>query len=93
MNVLLCVFLLQLEAKFKEYEGISSLQNVDFPARILRGVLEVHLFTTSSTSFTLIFVVFSFIGSSTISSNVDLFTSDSPKNLLRKRKRSSGKTS
>lgn len=47
MNVLLCVFLLQLEAKFKEYEGISSLQNVDFPARILRGVLETHLRTCS----------------------------------------------
>lgn len=43
MNVLHYVFLLQLEAKFKEYEGISSLQTVDFPARILKGVLEVSL--------------------------------------------------
>ncbi|MCE3050602.1 Acetyl-CoA Carboxylase [Datura stramonium] len=33
----------ELEAKFKEYEGISSLQTVDFPARVLRGVLEVSL--------------------------------------------------
>ncbi|CAI9116352.1 OLC1v1017472C1 [Oldenlandia corymbosa var. corymbosa] len=32
-----------LEAIFKEYEGVSSLQNVDFPAKILRGVIETHL--------------------------------------------------
>lgn len=38
---------LDLEAKFKEYEGTSSLQTVDFPARILRGVLETHLRTCS----------------------------------------------
>ncbi|XP_052203206.1 acetyl-CoA carboxylase 1-like [Diospyros lotus] len=31
----------ELESKYKEYEG--SLQNVDFPAKILRGVLENHL--------------------------------------------------
>lgn len=35
--------ILQLEAKYKEFEGIFSLQNVDFPARILRGVIEVGL--------------------------------------------------
>ncbi|OIT39824.1 PREDICTED: acetyl-CoA carboxylase 1-like [Nicotiana attenuata] len=33
----------ELEAKYKEYEGIFSLQNVEFPARILRGVLEAHV--------------------------------------------------
>ncbi|KAK4374393.1 hypothetical protein RND71_005070 [Anisodus tanguticus] len=32
-----------LEAKYKEYEGYTSSQTVDFPARILRGVLEAHL--------------------------------------------------
>ncbi|XP_009758450.1 acetyl-CoA carboxylase 1-like [Nicotiana sylvestris] len=37
----------ELEAKYKEYEGISGLQTVDFPARILRGVLEAHLRTCS----------------------------------------------
>lgn len=33
----------QLESKFKEFERISSSQNVDFPAKLLRGVLEAHL--------------------------------------------------
>ncbi|XP_062145774.1 acetyl-CoA carboxylase 1-like isoform X2 [Alnus glutinosa] len=33
----------ELESKYKEVEGISSSQNVDFPAKILRGVLEAHL--------------------------------------------------
>ncbi|KAK9270500.1 hypothetical protein L1049_026080 [Liquidambar formosana] len=33
----------ELESKFKEYEGISSSQSTDFPAKILRGVLEAHL--------------------------------------------------
>lgn len=35
----------ELEAKYKEYEGISTLQNVDFPAKILCGVIEAHLST------------------------------------------------
>lgn len=35
--------LYQLESKYKEFEGISNAQNVDFPARLLRGVLEVSL--------------------------------------------------
>ncbi|KAL2503796.1 Acetyl-CoA carboxylase 1 [Abeliophyllum distichum] len=33
----------ELEAKYKEYEGISNMPTVDFPAKILRGVLEAHL--------------------------------------------------
>ncbi|VFQ86721.1 unnamed protein product [Cuscuta campestris] len=33
----------KLEAKYKEYEGISNFKNVDFPAKILRGILEEHL--------------------------------------------------
>ncbi|CAH9078511.1 unnamed protein product [Cuscuta europaea] len=33
----------KLEAKYKEYEGISSFQNIDFPAKILRSILEEHL--------------------------------------------------
>ncbi|KAI9394985.1 hypothetical protein POPTR_005G169100v4 [Populus trichocarpa] len=32
-----------LEAKFREFEGISSSLNIDFPAKLLKGVLEVHL--------------------------------------------------
>jgi acetyl-CoA carboxylase/biotin carboxylase 1 len=32
-----------LESKYKEFEGIYSLQNVDFPAKVLLGVLEAHL--------------------------------------------------
>lgn len=33
---------MQLDAKYKEYETISTFQkNTDFPARLLRGVLEV----------------------------------------------------
>ncbi|KAM7516793.1 hypothetical protein LguiA_006376 [Lonicera macranthoides] len=32
-----------LESKYKEFEGYSSLQNVDFPAKVLLGVLEAHL--------------------------------------------------
>lgn len=93
MNVLHYVILLQLEAKFKEYEGISNLQTIDFPARILRGVLEVSLLLHLLLLSHLTFVVFPFISSSTISSNIDFLTLASPKNLLRKRKRSSGKTS
>ncbi|XP_023877814.1 acetyl-CoA carboxylase 1 [Quercus suber] len=33
----------ELESKFKAFEGISSSQNVDFPAKLLRAVLETHL--------------------------------------------------
>nr|GMC52546.1 acetyl-CoA carboxylase 1-like [Ipomoea batatas] len=33
----------ELEAKYKEYEGILNFQNIDFPAKNLRGVLEAHL--------------------------------------------------
>lgn len=33
----------ELESKYKGYGGISSSQNVDFPAKLLRGVLETHL--------------------------------------------------
>lgn len=31
----------QLETRFKEFEGIANMQNVDFPAKVLRGILEV----------------------------------------------------
>lgn len=33
----------ELESKYKEFEGISSSQNVEFPAKLLRGVLDAHL--------------------------------------------------
>ncbi|KAI8013044.1 Acetyl-CoA carboxylase 1 [Camellia lanceoleosa] len=33
----------ELESKYKMYEGSASFQNVDFPAKVLRGVLEAHL--------------------------------------------------
>ncbi|KAG8632982.1 acetyl-CoA carboxylase 1 [Manihot esculenta] len=33
----------ELESKYREFEGISSPQNNDFPAKLLRGVLEAHL--------------------------------------------------
>ncbi|XP_044511977.1 acetyl-CoA carboxylase 1-like [Mangifera indica] len=33
----------ELESKYKGFEGISSSQSVDFPAKVLRGVLEAHL--------------------------------------------------
>ncbi|GAV59283.1 CPSase_L_chain domain-containing protein/Biotin_lipoyl domain-containing protein/Carboxyl_trans domain-containing protein/Biotin_carb_C domain-containing protein/CPSase_L_D2 domain-containing protein/ACC_central domain-containing protein [Cephalotus follicularis] len=33
----------ELESKFKEFEGTSSSQNVDFPAKLLRSILEAHL--------------------------------------------------
>ncbi|PRQ21506.1 putative ligase [Rosa chinensis] len=33
----------ELESKFKDFELISSSQSVDFPAKLLRGVLEAHL--------------------------------------------------
>ncbi|XP_043810179.1 LOW QUALITY PROTEIN: acetyl-CoA carboxylase 1 [Manihot esculenta] len=33
----------ELESKYREFEGISCSQNVDFPAKLLRGVLEAHL--------------------------------------------------
>ncbi|KVI07315.1 Acetyl-CoA carboxylase, central domain-containing protein [Cynara cardunculus var. scolymus] len=32
-----------LESKFKEYEGISNQQTIDFPAKVLRSILETHL--------------------------------------------------
>lgn len=32
-----------LESKFKGFEGITSSQNVEFPAKLLKGVLEAHL--------------------------------------------------
>ncbi|KAM7252837.1 hypothetical protein ACFE04_025455 [Oxalis oulophora] len=34
---------IELESKFKVFEAISSSQNVDFPAKLLRNVLESHL--------------------------------------------------
>lgn len=37
--------LFQLESKYREFEGISSPQNNDFPAKLLRGVLEVSSFS------------------------------------------------
>ncbi|XP_022141483.1 acetyl-CoA carboxylase 1-like [Momordica charantia] len=33
----------ELESKYREFEGISSSQNVDFPAKLLRSILEAHL--------------------------------------------------
>ncbi|KAK1441623.1 hypothetical protein QVD17_07665 [Tagetes erecta] len=33
----------KLELKFKEYEGIFTQQAIDFPAKVLRGILETHL--------------------------------------------------
>ncbi|XP_054796887.1 acetyl-CoA carboxylase 1-like [Prosopis cineraria] len=33
----------ELESKYKEFERISSSQNVDFPAKLLKGILEAHL--------------------------------------------------
>ncbi|CAL5364992.1 unnamed protein product [Camellia sinensis] len=33
----------ELESKYKMYEGSASFQNVDFPAKVLRRVLEAHL--------------------------------------------------
>ncbi|WJZ91394.1 hypothetical protein VitviT2T_010470 [Vitis vinifera] len=33
----------ELESKYKELEGISSSQNVEFSATLLRGVLDAHL--------------------------------------------------
>ncbi|OVA14638.1 Carboxyl transferase [Macleaya cordata] len=34
----------ELDTKYKEYEGISSsLKNIEFPTKLLRGVLEAHL--------------------------------------------------
>ncbi|KAL6179520.1 hypothetical protein ACLB2K_051035 [Fragaria x ananassa] len=35
----------ELESKYKDFELISSSQNVDFPAKSLRSVLEAHLFS------------------------------------------------
>ncbi|KAL6574183.1 acetyl-coenzyme-A carboxylase [Orobanche hederae] len=33
----------ELETRYKEFEGIANIQNVDFPAKMFRGVLEAHL--------------------------------------------------
>ncbi|KAI9106407.1 hypothetical protein K1719_021935 [Acacia pycnantha] len=33
----------ELESKYKEFERISGSQNVDFPAKLLKGILEAHL--------------------------------------------------
>ncbi|KAK1431271.1 hypothetical protein QVD17_07727 [Tagetes erecta] len=33
----------KLNSKFKEYEGISTHQAIEFPAKVLRGILETHL--------------------------------------------------
>ncbi|XP_057502237.1 acetyl-CoA carboxylase 1-like [Actinidia eriantha] len=33
----------ELESKFKDCEGVSSMQSLDFPAKVLRVVLEAHL--------------------------------------------------
>ncbi|WJX38678.1 acetyl-coenzyme-A carboxylase [Trifolium repens] len=33
----------ELEAKYKEIESISTTQNIDFPAKLLKGILEAHL--------------------------------------------------
>ncbi|XP_047324007.1 acetyl-CoA carboxylase 1-like [Impatiens glandulifera] len=33
----------ELESKYKDYESISNMQNAEFPAKLLRGVLESHL--------------------------------------------------
>ncbi|KAF7816939.1 acetyl-CoA carboxylase 1-like [Senna tora] len=33
----------ELESKYKEFERISSSQNVDFPAKLLKGILDAHL--------------------------------------------------
>jgi len=35
----------QLESKYKEFERISSSQIVDFPAKLLKGILEVSFFS------------------------------------------------
>ncbi|KAJ9545853.1 hypothetical protein OSB04_025560 [Centaurea solstitialis] len=34
---------IRIESKFKEYEGISNQQTIDFPAKVLRNILETHL--------------------------------------------------
>ncbi|CAI8605998.1 unnamed protein product [Vicia faba] len=36
---------IELEAKYKEFEINSSSQNIDFPAKLLKGILEDHLFS------------------------------------------------
>ncbi|GFP84525.1 acetyl-coa carboxylase 1 [Phtheirospermum japonicum] len=33
----------ELETRYREFEGIANTPNVDFPAKILRGVIEAHL--------------------------------------------------
>ncbi|CAI8586924.1 unnamed protein product [Vicia faba] len=36
---------IELEAKYKEFEINSSSQNIDFPAKLLKGILEDHFFS------------------------------------------------
>ncbi|KAL5075283.1 hypothetical protein RYX36_014267 [Vicia faba] len=36
---------IELEAKYKEFKINSSSQNIDFPAKLLKGILEDHLFS------------------------------------------------
>uniref|UniRef100_A0A7N1A1T5 Acetyl-CoA carboxylase n=1 Tax=Kalanchoe fedtschenkoi TaxID=63787 RepID=A0A7N1A1T5_KALFE len=37
----------ELDSKYKQFEAFSSAQNADFPAKLLRGVLEAHLSSCS----------------------------------------------
>ncbi|XP_062099435.1 acetyl-CoA carboxylase 1-like isoform X1 [Humulus lupulus] len=37
----------ELESKYKEFDAIPSTQNVDFPAKLLRNILEAHLSSCS----------------------------------------------
>uniref|UniRef100_A0A803NNC6 Acetyl-CoA carboxylase n=1 Tax=Cannabis sativa TaxID=3483 RepID=A0A803NNC6_CANSA len=37
----------ELESKYKEFDAIPSTQNVDFPAKLLRNILEAHLLSCS----------------------------------------------
>ncbi|EPS71957.1 hypothetical protein M569_02801, partial [Genlisea aurea] len=37
----------ELEARYKEFEGIIDMQNVEFPAKDLRNIIEAHLNSTS----------------------------------------------
>lgn len=50
----------QLESKYKEFEGISSSQIVDFPAKLLRGILEVSFFSYHVRLISFVLVLLSF---------------------------------
>lgn len=52
------VHFVQLESKYKEFEAISSTLNVDFPAKLLRGILEVSAFISHLSTVFLLFFVF-----------------------------------